>query len=463
MIMLALLPFFCYSQEAPWVTTFEEREEMKQVVRLSNGNFLLSGRTFEIGNKSDLVILISSDGEELARKPICESCSSSGEIVFTKETANNELFHVRSNGDIFVSSLDLAETRFLYNIEESEFESIDAYQVLENNDFVIVVSSALKDGIKGLLHTSINTTNEEIGSQKFNNLFPDIAGSIGIGLFRDAGVVDGYNSIDSLTNASTAHLLRFGRFRDLIWEKSLDQGDIKLHDVMVSYDQDVYAVGTVVDEANPNHMQGIAVAYDQNGELLWEKRFDSEYLDNPDFETAHFTFSGIKAIRTNIFAITGHVGGEEDGREKTDAFVLQIDNEGNELDYYTSRLLTDESVSLDVVYTRNREVLYIANSFAENGISGSYVSIARNVASSAFVPVPSEIELYPNPVKDFLIIDDKDGNIIGMDLQIYDMNGKMVHKQKAARRLVVDHLEAGVYYLVLIEGTNKYVHRFIKS
>ncbi len=463
MIMLALLPFFCYSQEAPWVTTFEEREEMKQVVRLSNGNFLLSGRTFEIGNKSDLVILISSDGEELARKPICESCSSSGEIVFTKETANNELFHVRSNGDIFVSSLDLAETRFLYNIEESEFESIDAYQVLENNDFVIVVSSALKDGIKGLLHTSINTTTEEIGSQKFNNLFPDIAGSIGIGLFRDAGVVDGYNSIDSLTNASTAHLLRFGRFRDLIWEKSLDQGDIKLHDVMVSYDQDVYAVGTVVDEANPNHMQGIAVAYDQNGELLWEKRFDSEYLDNPDFETAHFTFSGIKAIRTNIFAITGHVGGEEDGREKTDAFVLQIDNEGNELDYYTSRLLTDESVSLDVVYTRNREVLYIANSFAENGISGSYVSIARNVASSAFVPVPSEIELYPNPVKDFLIIDDKDGNIIGMDLQIYDMNGKMVHKQKAARRLVVDHLEAGVYYLVLIEGTNKYVHRFIKS
>jgi len=358
-----------YAQDESFLTSFNKREEMRQVIRLENGRYLLSGRTFELQNKSDLVILLDSEGKEIIRKPICDECLS-GEIVFSKETDNGELFHVRSTGDIFVSSLDLSDTRFVYNLKQGEYESIDTYQVIENARHVVIVSAAVKNGVKGLLHSTINTFTEALVSQKFNTFFPDIAGSIGIGLFNDAGVVDGYNVLEN--GNSKANLLRYDHRRDLLWEQVLDWGDIKLNGVLVAYNQSVYAVGTIRDENDSDHQQGLIVSYDGQGNLLWEKRFDSQFKG--EHPAANFTFQRIEQLNFNRFVVIGHDGKTENGKDKADAVVIQIDRFGEQIDYASSQELTEFAQAVDVTTNgTNEDLIYLSNSISSNGISGSYL------------------------------------------------------------------------------------------
>jgi len=312
------------AQERPWLTRFDEREELTHILKMSNGNYLLSGRTFEIGNKSDLAILVDNNGNELTRKPICPPCLS-GNIVHTVETAGNELFHVRSTGDIFVSDSELNASRFVFNVKQTEFEFVETYQVLENANHIVVVSYAVKDNVRGLLHTTINTLTE---------------GSIGIGLFKDIGVVDGYNSDDN--GVSTGHLLRYDIQRNLLWSTDLDWGNITLDHVIVAWDQNIYAVGTIQDENQTDHWQGFMVAYDNEGNLLWEKRYDSNLLTEAGFSNPSKLVTKIKQIKVNEFALMGKESGRKSGKDKGYAFVLRVDGEGEPVEEFSSTEITED-------------------------------------------------------------------------------------------------------------------------
>jgi len=456
----SLLADAIYAQQ-PWLTAFEEREELNHILKLSNGNFLLSGKTFELGNKSDIVILTDRNGVEIKRKTICPPCSF-GNIVYSKESADNdnEIIHVRSSGDIFVSSNDLEGGRFIFNVKFQEFEFVETYQVLENANFLVIVSYAVKDGIRGLLHTTVNTLTEKLVSNKFNTLFPDISGSIGIGLFNDVGVVDGYNSLEN--EVSTGHLLRFDIQRNLVWSLDLDWGNIDLEHVLVSWDQNIYAVGTIEDENNEGHWQGFLVSYDKEGELLWEKRFDSPNLDESGVVDPARTISKIKQIKREEFVLMGKDGGKKSGKEFGNAFILRIDGAGEIVEEFSTSAITEDVQAVDVVLTPGNELMFLAQAFAPNGIAGSFITIARNVSSSSYVPLPNDISIFPNPASEYLIINDEHN---GQDLEIRMFNniGHQVLSQNGTNRLSIEHIESGTYFLQIVKDAKLYYHVFIKQ
>ena len=229
-----------------FVQTFENREEFVHLGRMTNGNLLVSGRSHELGNKSDLVLLLNPQGEVIKRVVLCPTCLPDL-TYYSRETLVGDVIHVRANGDVYSSDLNLDNTELIYNIAEDRFESIQTYQVLEQNNFIIIVSFAVENSVRGLLHTIIDTRSKVIFNQKFNVEFPDIAGSIGIDLFGDQGVVDGFNTYDE-EGRSTATLIRLGRDRsEQVWQVDLEGEDIVLEDVTVANNQDVYAVGTIQD------------------------------------------------------------------------------------------------------------------------------------------------------------------------------------------------------------------------
>ena len=445
LLIICLFPISdIVGQENVWSETYESREEFNDLVELVTTNLVLSGQTHELGNKSDIVILTDANGKELKRVILCESCPV-GEVVESIETSSGEVLHFRSNGDFYSSDLNLDETNFEYNISEGLFESIETYQILKYNHFLIAVSYAVQDDIKGLLHTVMDSRDKRLYSQKFNVEFPDIAGSVGIGIFDDQGVVDGYNT--EVGGQSMGHLVRLGRFRDIVWEVDLDFGDITLAQPMVSRNQQVYAVGSIVDEDNPNHTQGLIASYDQEGQLLWTQKIDAQGVDDSNLEMASIHFENIEQLSDNEFVITGREGGRAGGDDFSSALVMVVDGEGNIMRRYSSALLSTTVDATDVVLTRAGELVYVARSFKNNSIIGSYVSGTERTSSVKELDRVNSSFVYPNPAAESVFINPE---ITHGTYEVIDMGGRVVLSGAiSGPSISVAEIEKGMYILKL--------------
>ena len=79
-ILKLLFLLFCvcsqaYGQETI-LTTFENREQFVHVSQMSSGNYLVSGRTHELGAKTDLVLMLDPQGQEIKRSVLCPDFQS---------------------------------------------------------------------------------------------------------------------------------------------------------------------------------------------------------------------------------------------------------------------------------------------------------------------------------------------------------------------------------------------------
>ena len=345
------------------LVNFENREELDHIEQLSDGNYLLSGRTFELGNKSDLVIRLDENGNEIDRKVICPSCSFAN-VIYSKENSSNEVIHFMTNGDIYRSDLTLSQTEFVFNIKQDIYDSAEIYEVHENQDFVIVVSYGVQNGVRGLLHTVLNTKNMVVINNLFNTAFPDLSGSIGIGLFPDVGVVDGYNSEEQ--GVSTGHLLRYDIDRELLWTFDLDWASITLNNVLVSYDQNIYAVGSIVDPADPDHTQGLIVCLSKAGDLLWEKTFNASKSSDSSFDSAVRSFTLIEQVHANWFSITGYDGGEKNGEQLNKSYALQIDKDGEIREEFSFESITPNSEGVDIFWNKDVQPVLLSNAYGSS-------------------------------------------------------------------------------------------------
>jgi len=72
----------------------------------------------------------------------------------------------------------------------------------------------------------------------------------------------------------------------------------------------------------------------------------------------------------------------------------------------------------------------------------------------------NSIEIFPNPVKDFIYINTKDDTAFHT-LQIFDMNGKICVYEKFQNKLDLSHLASGVY-TISIQGLHNYNYLLVK-
>ena len=72
------------------------------------------------------------------------------------------------------------------------------------------------------------------------------------------------------------------------------------------------------------------------------------------------------------------------------------------------------------------------------------------------------LSLGPNPVNDYLYLN-MENRSVGSRVQIYAMNGQMVYDEALTNEIEVGFLSAGVYTIVLTDGRERAIAKFVKE
>ena len=139
---------------------------------------------------------------------------------------------------------------------------------------------------------------------------------------------------------------------------------------------------------------------------------------------------------------------------------------------WTQQSETFLNVSLDMnTPPEGRRHYYINGLWSESEVAGSLM--IRPVMGEAIIPsgiedifpeVDNRINIWPNPVKDILNIDIHDNDLaMGVDIDIYDSNGRWLMSEKETRSVNVTGLPQGVYLILIRSGNNVIAYnRFIR-
>ncbi|MFS4483589.1 immunoglobulin-like domain-containing protein, partial [Hyunsoonleella sp. 2307UL5-6] len=86
---------------------------------------------------------------------------------------------------------------------------------------------------------------------------------------------------------------------------------------------------------------------------------------------------------------------------------------------------------------------------------------AKDTIKDKFDTISNTLTLYPNPVKDVLNLKTLKRGIL--TYKIINSLGQIIHEGKEGNRIIVDRLEAGMYFIEVTQGNDKMMKRFIKE
>ena len=97
----------------------------------------------------------------------------------------------------------------------------------------------------------------------------------------------------------------------------------------------------------------------------------------------------------------------------------------------------------------------------DNRFAYSRIATVKIINDKLFV-------IYPNPVKDYLIIT-SNATLSNAQIRIIDQNGKVLYQQQVAslfagtsNKINVSNLNKGIYYLQVITGNGAQTTKFLK-
>lgn len=461
--ILAIL-FLCSAisaQEGYWLTNLENREQLNHIRQLTNGNYLVSGRTFEVGAKADLIILLDGSGNEITRKSLCEVCSSA-EVVYTNQNSLGDLIHYFSNGDVYRSTSDLSESEWIFNIKEDLFETADVYDYWENGNWVVLTSTSVQNGVRGILYTLMDANETGVLVRIFNTNAPDITGSIGIGRFNDSSFIDGFNLVDD--NGDNIGQLDMRDSRgELIWSREVAKGNnVELTNAIATYTFDIFVAGVIEDEEDASHTQGFVVKYDLDGNEIWRRSYDSPFNDDRSFEESFLHINRIEKIDANRLLLVADAGGVSRSGRVSESVLMHMDTDGNITEEFRFSSITDINNAVDMVWNNQGQPVLLANAFNGNSVAGSYLTIGRR-PTSVIDRLPESIQVYPNPVKDVLTINSTEEDINNAAFYIYALDGQLIAELPGSNKIDVSTLHSGLYQLVIASNEGSYRTTFVKS
>ena len=153
------------------------------------------------------------------------------------------------------------------------------------------------------------------------------------------------------------------------------------------------------------------------------------------------------------------------GYDNNSPFLLQIENfsgnnfSGGLINRFQLTVPQGHSTQTEGIASLNNDSYYIS---AEKNSGNTQVLYSINVnelLNSTFVDDKS-IFIYPNPTKDILEID---YNHSELSMVIYDVNGKVVIKQKVRENINISNLNKGVYFIKLSDGKQTSTYKIIKK
>ncbi|KQS94356.1 T9SS type A sorting domain-containing protein [Chryseobacterium sp. Leaf394] len=197
--------------------------------------------------------------------------------------------------------------------------------------------------------------------------------------------------------------------------------------------------------------------------------------------TFTFTKTGVDSFGKNIY-ITIPVNGDQDcGGLGVCEFKIQWNNSlsrwefladtGNG-DFVNPYLIYYNSTGNNVVANppANNFGTWVENTAVTTGACGGNLSAANSTMSgdvhSSFLATAeslknAKIQLFPNPVSDFIKIS---GITKAESVEIYNISGQLVRKETFQERLIVSELSAGTFMLRIRDAEGKnYEFKFIKK
>jgi hypothetical protein len=91
------------------------------------------------------------------------------------------------------------------------------------------------------------------------------------------------------------------------------------------------------------------------------------------------------------------------------------------------------------------------------GVQQPY-AIWTEIATKEAQSINLTFTAYPNPTNDYLILEVNDFELSTLTFHLYDMNGKLLQKEKITdnqTRIVIGHLVPATYFVKVIQGNKK--------
>ena len=120
------------------------------------------------------------------------------------------------------------------------------------------------------------------------------------------------------------------------------------------------------------------------------------------------------------------------------------------------RFQCDASDNSDLVYIDQVIITGLGNNNSAKTISDKVLDVSEKVI------VENNFKLYPNPVNG-AILNIKYSENVRLSYKIINMLGQIVNKGTTTKEVPVGNLEAGMYYIEVVDGEKVMSEKFIKS
>ena len=413
--------------------------------------------------------------------PVIERYGNAGNLIWTKSFGrNNDYYAVTAVHDGIVAVGDADALAFNYN----SWEGILCKGGVR--DAIIV-----KYGNPGNILWKKNFGGE--GGERFSSVTAASGGFVAVGYSGSYSFGNGdWEDVEQGYGAIDAMIVRFDDNGDVVWKNHFGGIGNSNFESVITVSDGFVAVGYSHNGQLENYVcNAIMVKYDNDGNMVWEKNFRND--------SAETQFTSVAELSGSLVA----VGNFKTGPSKYNAIIVKYANSGNtDTNEITLSQLSVSAGTLNPAF--NPEVysypVHVANSVSSIDImatptsqgatiSGDTGTLPLNVGANPFTLTVTEgerpaqnytitvyragktgisetetgkINLYPNPVKDELTIEN--GELTINKITIADLSGKSIQQINGSQKQInVSALSSGIYFVKIETDKGVVTKKFIKE
>jgi len=185
-----------------------------------------------------------------------------------------------------------------------------------------------------------------------------------------------------------------------------------------------------LSSANENYFYLLVYKNIQPEELIYKKRFKVEYTDG------YYNYHTYDLDTNLILANEFYLGFEQITSDNLN-IGYDLTNDSRDYTYY--------NIGMGWLPTIYSGSIMLRPEFGVNALTG--VSTVK--------PVQESFSLYPNPLSgSYLNLDYSANNPINAEIEIYNLTGQLIYRQRFEKQINVSQLNRGIYLVKLVDRTN---------
>ncbi len=226
---------------------------------------------------------------------------------------------------------------------------------------------------------------------------------------------------------------------------------LQLEESLIQEGDTVHVEVFLSEDAAQDDVYGFAYSISFNPEYVEEGSVEFSFEDSDFGETERLDFSKVLSGRVDIASVlTDHSSISFGGKVGDMSFVV-IDN-------INGKQATAE-MDLDLF-----SAAVMRGSGQLSPIEGEKTTLTLEEASSLPTPELAQVQVYPNPISEYLIIDSPNTELTS--LRLIDMGGRLITEQVLSQigpaRIDLQDIPTGIYIVEIISGSQRRQQKIVK-